>query len=142
MSEPDNSPSSSGIAGTGDRHSDPADAFEEIPQEVMDRLPPDAQKLVKMSLSMHRVAPAPNPILNQVNAEHITQVLDLSERETRLEFWDAFQARLFTAFYVLLFVVALAGLAWFLVPPSTKSCFSRFSSYSRSSPAGSAAALV
>jgi hypothetical protein len=87
-----------------------------IPHEVMENLPPEARKQITSMLAMRSIGPLPNPVLAKVTPEHISRILDISEQDSERSFKDAQHARLFTAFYVLLFVIALGTLVWYLVP--------------------------
>lgn len=89
----------------------------DVPAEIMEQLPPEARRVVEMSLSMmHRVSHAPNPVLGKVTSEHITAVLELSDKDGHCEFQSTLHSRLFTAFYVLVFVGLFVFLTLELAP--------------------------
>jgi len=49
--------------------------------EILDKLPPEARKMVEMSLSMASISgPMLPPFLKKINEEHISKVLELSDK--------------------------------------------------------------
>lgn len=86
-----------------------------VEPELLDKLPPEAKKVVEMSLSTHMLGPMQNPLAKKITSKHIDKILDLSEKDAERTFKDAEETRKFTLKYVVLFVILFVFLTIFLV---------------------------
>lgn len=60
-----------------------------IPEEVLEKIPPEARGEIKRMFSMVSagyVGPAPSPIARKLTGEHITKIIDNVEREDQRHF--------------------------------------------------------
>lgn len=72
----------------------------EVPQALLDKLPPEVkQQITTFLLSHQRIGfPAQNPLANKITTEHIDKIIDNSEKESERDF----KARWFTLAYAVL----------------------------------------
>ena len=72
-----------------------------IEPEVFDKLPPDAKRLVEMSLTMARFSgPMPNPLLEKISGEHIGKIIENTEKDSERQYKDIQSARKYALAYV------------------------------------------
>jgi hypothetical protein len=71
-----------------------------IAPEVLQKLPAELQRLVVSLQSV--TAPVFNPVLQKINEEHITKVLDQAESDSERDFSDRRSARRYGLLYALL----------------------------------------
>jgi hypothetical protein len=72
-----------------------------IEPEVLDKLPPEARKrLVEMNSFMALSGPMMPPFLKKINEEHISRVLELSDKDSQRAFEDAQSSKKYTLAYV------------------------------------------
>ena len=98
-----------------DDQSDAADDL--IEPEILEKLPPEAKKQIKAQLSMMSVtAPLQNPLARKITPEHISRIIDLSEKDSTNAYKDTRASRRFAFGYVLIFVGLFVFLTIFLTP--------------------------
>jgi hypothetical protein len=74
-----------------------------IEPEVLEKLPPEARKrLVEMNSFMALSGPMMPPFLKKVNEEHISKVLELSDKESQREFELAQSSKKYNLAYIVL----------------------------------------
>ena len=83
--------------------------------ELLEKLPPEARKVVEIGMSMHRFGPIPNPITEKLNDRHIDKILDIAAKDDERAFEDAKESRKFTLIYILVFSALFIFLTIFLV---------------------------
>ncbi len=83
--------------------------------ELLEKLPPEAKKVVEIGMSMHRFGPMPNPITEKLNDGHIDKILDIAAKDDERAFKDATESRKFTLIYILVFSALFIFLTIFLV---------------------------
>jgi hypothetical protein len=83
--------------------------------EVLEQLPPEIRKSMEVFFSLQRISgPTPPLFLNKINEDHITKVLDITDRDSQRDFDDLKSARKYHLVYfilaALLFVFAVVYL--------------------------------
>lgn len=60
-----------------------------VPQELLNKLPPDtARELTVFLSSVQRIGPAAHPLAGKIQAEHIAQIIQSSDDESKREYRD------------------------------------------------------
>jgi len=86
-----------------------------IEPDALEKLPPQAKKSLEMFFSAQRVfGPVHPPFLEKINAEHISKVLEISEKSDEREFKDSQAERRYKLIYFTLFCVVFVFLFVFL----------------------------
>ena len=91
-----------------------------IEAEFLEKLPPEARKVVEIGMSMQRIGPMQNPIMGKINEEHIDKILEISAKDDERSFLDAKESRKYTLFYVGIFAAVFIFLTVFLVGSNTE----------------------
>jgi hypothetical protein len=74
-----------------------------IEPEVLDKLPPDTKKrLVEMNSFMALSGPLVPPFLKKINEEHISKVLEISDKDSQRAYDDAQATKKYTLAYIVL----------------------------------------
>jgi|SRR5215213_4902347 len=86
-----------------------------IEPEVLEKLPPDARKrLVEMNSFMALSGPMIPPFLKKVNEEHISKVLDISDKDSQRIYDDAQSTKKYILAYVVLSFILFGFLVVYL----------------------------
>jgi len=89
--------------------------------EILEDLPHEARKVIEFGMSMQRVSGRiPNPLLEKINEEHITKILELSRSEDEKSFEFAKQGRLFNLIFVIIFVALFIFLVTYLAKDNSE----------------------
>lgn len=88
---------------------------ENVEAEFLGKLPPEARKVVEFGMSMQRVGPMPNPIVEKLNEGHIDKILEIAAKDDERSFADAGSSRKYTLVYIVIFVALFIFLTIFLV---------------------------
>jgi hypothetical protein len=83
--------------------------------DVLEKLPPDAKRVVEIGMSMQRFGPMPNPLADKLTEGHIDKILDHSSKSDERAFEDAKASRKYALIYVTIFVTLFMSLTVFLV---------------------------
>lgn len=83
-----------------------------IPQEVLEKMPPEMRRGVKETFGIITSGTMGNPIARKLTPEHIHKVLDYGENESKREFKERGAARWFALAYVLIGVGVFFAFAW------------------------------
>jgi hypothetical protein len=84
--------------------------------EELDSLPPEIKREIKTFLSMSRFsATSSSPILDKINQQHITKILESVDKDSERAFVDAQQARKYNLISICIFVAVFVFLTVFLV---------------------------
>ena len=91
--------------------------LEKLPDELEELLPPQLRKVVQASLSMQRFSSSSlvSPISEKINEQHITQILDIVEKDDERAFADTQSARRYFLITLIIVLVFFGGLTVFLV---------------------------
>jgi hypothetical protein len=82
----------------------------------LENLPPDVKRFMQATLSMQRISkPLVSPILEKVNENHISKILEIAEKEDERLFADTQSARKYTLINTILILVFFGFLTVFLV---------------------------
>lgn len=87
-----------------------------LEKEALRTLPPEAQKVVGQLLVSRSVGPVPNPLLEKLNANHITEILELSRRRGDREFENGRAGRRYRMAYIVIWIVAFFVLTFYMLP--------------------------
>ncbi|MCP4134378.1 MAG: hypothetical protein GY754_25615 [bacterium] len=69
--------------------------------ELLEALPPEIRKEVEFGFSMQRLSgPLPSPLMDKVTEEHITKVLEISEKDDERAYESIQTSRKFNLIYV------------------------------------------
>ena len=68
-------------------------AKSDIPEEVIEKLPSPAKEFVRQQMSMVMSGPAPHPLMSKIESEHITKIIDSTEKESQRAFQDSQSSR-------------------------------------------------
>lgn len=76
----------------------------EVPQQLLDKLPPEVkQQITTFLLSHQRIGvPAPNPIANKISPGHIDKIIDNSELDSQRDYESEKSRRRFQLGYAIL----------------------------------------
>jgi hypothetical protein len=89
--------------------------IEKIPDEL-ENLPPEIKREIRTFLSMGRLsASSSSPILDKINQQHITKILDSVEKDSERAFIDAQETRKYNLIAICIFVAVFMFLTAFLV---------------------------
>lgn len=89
---------------TNDNNKPPANEPELFPPEVLQRLPPEARKMVEMTSFMASISgPGHPPYMKKINEEHITKIIEFSDKDSQRDFEDAQSSKKYRLAYVLIF---------------------------------------
>ncbi|WGV27045.1 hypothetical protein [Halotia branconii] len=89
--------------------------IEKFPEEL-ENLPPQIKREIKTVLSMGRFsASSISPILDKINQQHITKILESVEKDSERAFIDAQDARKYNFLAICIFVAVFVFLTVFLV---------------------------
>ncbi|BAZ32330.1 hypothetical protein NIES4074_48320 [Cylindrospermum sp. NIES-4074] len=89
--------------------------IEKFPEEL-ENLPPQMKREIRTILSMSRLSsPSSSPILEKINQQHITKILDSVEKDSERSFIDIREARIYNFIAVCIFVFVFVFLTVFLV---------------------------
>ena len=83
-----------------------------LPVDVFEKLPPDIRRAI-ISYTRY-VGPAPNPLFNKIDGEHIHKLIDSTENDEKRAFQDAQSSKWFHLVYVLLAIGVLVFLTLYL----------------------------
>ncbi|MEH2292979.1 hypothetical protein [Nostoc sp.] len=91
--------------------------IEKLPEELDNlNLPPEIKKEIRTFLSMGRFsASSISPILDKINQQHITKILESVEKDSERAFVDAQEARKYNLVAICIFVAVFVFLTVFLV---------------------------
>jgi hypothetical protein len=83
----------------------------------LEELPPQLRRFVQATLSMQRISSSSlvSPIQDKINEQHITQILDIVEKDDARTFADSQSARVFNLVTILIFLAFFTFLTIFLV---------------------------
>lgn len=87
-----------------------------LEKEALRTLPPEAQKVVGQLLVSRSVSPVPNPLLEKLNTNHITEILELSRRRGEREFENGRAGRRYRMAYIVIWIVAFFVLTFYMLP--------------------------
>jgi hypothetical protein len=107
----------------GDRPSEPSsdeDSSAGIEPDLIDKLPPEARKVVVTALSTQHRYGQYNPISEKITSEHIDKILDITEKEDDRDFKESQSVRRYFLVYLLIFVAIFVFLTVFLVGSETE----------------------
>ncbi len=91
------------------------------PVELIERLPPEVKRMIGAVLSIERYSgPFPPQFFEKINEQHISKILEITERDEERTLEDAKSSRKYTFGYVLTFVGLLVFLTVFLVHEDTE----------------------
>jgi hypothetical protein len=86
-----------------------------IEPDTLEKLPPQARRSLEMFFSAQRVfGPVYPPFLDKINAEHISKVLEISEKSDERDFKSAQSERKYKLIYLIIFCVVFLFLFVFL----------------------------
>lgn len=88
-----------------------------IPQEVLEKLPPEDQKIVRRAISfgsMTLAGPMPNPVLSKVTPEHVNKMIEYTENDNIREHQAETSTRRYTFLYFIIAAVLLVGILVYL----------------------------
>ncbi|MDZ8104852.1 MAG: hypothetical protein RM338_04400 [Nostoc sp. DedQUE12a] len=98
-----------------DRQDSESGYIEKLPEEL-GNLPPEIRKQITTVLSMGRFsASSISPILNKINQQHITKILESVEKDSERAYLDAQEARKYNLVAICIFVAVFVFLTVFLV---------------------------
>jgi hypothetical protein len=87
-----------------------------IDPQILEDLPPELQKQVALMISSSRYqGPMPNPLVEKLNEEHISKIIDASIADDEKNYKFAIIGRRYTLIYVILGVIAFFCLLLFLI---------------------------
>ncbi|MBD0386810.1 MAG: hypothetical protein ICV54_09840 [Nostoc sp. C3-bin3] len=92
--------------------------IEKLPEELNNlNLPPEIKKEIRTFLSMGRFSAASSvsPILDKINQQHITKILESVDKDSERAFVDAQEARKYNLAAICIFVAVFVFLTVFLV---------------------------
>lgn len=91
--------------------------LEKLPDELEEILPPQLRKVVQATLSMQRVSSSSlvSPISEKINEKHITQILNIVEKDDERAFADTQSARRYFLITLIIVLLFFGGLTVFLV---------------------------
>lgn len=92
-----------------------AGAGEAIPNEILERLPPDAQKAIRAAFTQFTFGPVSDSLLSKVHSGHITDLIKASDAESEREYQDRREARRYTFWVFVVSVIAILGLVTFAI---------------------------
>jgi hypothetical protein len=82
----------------------------------LENLPPEVKRVMQATLSMQRIStPLVSPILEKVNENHISKILEIAEKEDERLFADTQSARKYTLINTILILGFFGFLTVFLV---------------------------
>lgn len=82
----------------------------------LENLPPEVKRFMQATLSMQRIStPLVSPILEKVNENHISKILEIAEKEDERLFADTQSARKYTLINTILILGFFGFLTVFLV---------------------------
>ncbi|OUL26704.1 hypothetical protein [Nostoc sp. 106C] len=89
--------------------------IEKLPEEL-ESLPPEIKREIKTFLSMSRLSTSSSsPILDKINQQHITKILESVDKDSERAFIDAQQARKYNLISIFIFLAVFVFLTVFLV---------------------------
>ena len=84
--------------------------------EFLENVPEEIKKMIEIGFSMQRFSgPLPPQFLSKLNEEHISKILDLSERDDQRTFQDTQSARKYTLVYIIIAAALFVFATIFLV---------------------------
>lgn len=87
--------------------------LEKIAPELAN-LPPEVQRVVQATLSMQQIStPFVSPILGKVNENHISKILEITEKQDERAFADTQSARKYTLINTILVLIFFGFLTVF-----------------------------
>ncbi|MBN3898086.1 MAG: hypothetical protein HWQ41_23290 [Nostoc sp. NOS(2021)] len=91
--------------------------IEKLPEELKNlNLPPEIKKEIRTFLSMGRFSGSSiSPIIDKINQQHITKILESVEKDSERAFVDAQEARKYNLVAICIFVAVFVFLTVFLV---------------------------
>ncbi len=91
--------------------------IEKLPEELNNlNLPPEIKKEIRTFLSMGRFSESSiSPILDKINQQHITKILESVEKDSERAFIDVQEARKYNLVAICIFVALFVFLTVFLV---------------------------
>jgi len=99
-----------------------------ISEEDMEKLPPPIREIVRSSMSMVVSGSTSHPLLSKINTEHISRIIDVSEKENERDFQDNQSSRKWNFAWLIaicVFILSIFGLfiyaqkAEYIVPIGT-----------------------
>ena len=124
-----NSTNIESVAKKGDEKSDEQEGNGQIiPEDVIEKLPPPVREIVRSSMSMVMSGSAPHPLLSKINPDHISSIIDASEKDSERDFQDNQSSRKWNFAWLIaicLFILLVFGLliyaqkAEYIVPIGT-----------------------
>lgn len=79
--------------------------------EILENLPPEIKRTMEMAISM-QTGRMPNPILSKLTEDHITKILDQSEKEDENSFKDTQSSKAYNLIY---FVITVLLIVFFVI---------------------------
>ncbi|MEM6401633.1 MAG: hypothetical protein AAF757_15585 [Cyanobacteria bacterium P01_D01_bin.116] len=91
--------------------------LEKLPDELEEILTPQLRKVVRGTLSMQRFSSSSSvfPILEKINEQHISKILDIAEKDDERAFTDTESARKYNLITLIIVLIFFGVLTVFLV---------------------------
>lgn len=86
-----------------------------VPQEILEKLPPQTRHEIEAFFAAGTWGPMPNPVAAKITPEHITKLLEVHGQENEREYSDRRDSRHWAVVSALLAIVALGGFVLALV---------------------------
>jgi len=88
----------------------------EIPQEILDKLPPEDRVRIEKSLSIMTMGSfrRHNPLEKITTSEHLTKIIDNADKESDREYRDKQISRIFVLLYIIIAAIVFVGLTYLL----------------------------
>ncbi len=91
------------------------------PAELIGTLPPEVKEIIGAMLSIERYSgPIPPQFFEKINEQHISKILEITERDEERALENVKSSRRYNLVYVLIFVGLLVFLTVFLVHEDTE----------------------
>jgi len=97
------------------KQSDAGGELEKIARDL-ENLPPKEKRFVDASLSIQSIfSPSASPILDKINEQHISQIIEIAEKDDERAFADLQSSRKYALINTIILVFAFGFLTVFLV---------------------------
>jgi len=85
-------------------------------EDVVNHLPPEIKKVMEIGFSMQRFSgPIPPAFADKINEEHITQILNLAQKDSDLAYKDSLHSKYLFAGLTVIFLVFFVIIAIYFV---------------------------
>ena len=99
----------------GEKQLDDGGELEKIARDI-ENLPPEEKRFIDASLSIQSIfSPSVSPILEKINEQHISQILEIAAKDDERAFADLQSSRKYAFINTIILVVAFGILTVFLV---------------------------